>query len=1072
MRTLFALILSVMTLSMSTAATLINDQPEGEVVSYNFTGYSTVVEDSNVQAVWLSGGRSITDVVYAPDGHTVYMRNLLPTVYSQAWMAGELSADGSQLTFALGQALAASNFGTEFLVTSWIEGNVENDILSIALHPEVTEITFTKGADGTLTLEGTSGDAEMHDVQGIAIVQQSNHAFYGYMVYGLSLIPSNNVPLVAPADLETETFTLEFGLAGNRHTRLCQLAFEGNTVWLGDLVGKDYGERWARASYSPSTHKITIPSGQYLGNWRGHSFYWQGVWSEKYDDPYWGYVTRYLPASEMVFDYDPVTRRLSSDMTLLFTTDTANIYAYVEHLDKPILKPYLEQSVVPAAPTGLLYNDESFAKYGAYLSFELPTTDVNGEYIDPSNLSYRLFVNNDPEPFVFRTDEYTKLSEDQTELPYGYNDGWDFYGSTLILYERGFERVGMQSVCRINGEVSYSDITWYEFSYPEYDFQDPDFSLYDPAQGSAGEGVVLYGNYRGESSSIGTIGFNVSQDYDIAMRINDPNLIGCSVTALRIPVQLPAHAQNYRAWLSHDLHVTDNQMQPDIACVLFDPEHQWTEVQLAQPFVIDEPFFAGLSFSVPEANDNYAKKPLVVADGADDNGVWIRSSRTYRHFEDFTHRYSRDCSCPIVLVLSGNLRQHAASISNITAEPAMKEEAFEVSVTLRNHGSQPVSSLDIQYSMDGQTGISHLDLSETPLDATYYNEGLTVALQLPGIAHNGAIPLELTVTRVNDLPNEDVRPACSTELTILGNRPVHRAVLEEYTGTWCGWCPRGFIGLKHMNELYPDDFIGISYHNNDPMEIMGTDAFPSTILSFPAAYMDRKEATDAYGGDNDDRPFGVDKVWLRHCEELAMASVSATAAFSAEDDSLIVVESAFEFIRNFDAANYVVGYVLTADRLSDRTWIQSNYYTNHHEYDDDPDMEVFVDGKSYVSGLKFDDVAIMAKDVKGIEGSLPAVLEVNHTYTHQYSFDLRQALSTVGNNLVQDRGRLHVIVLLIDQKTHAIVNAVKVRPAHEIESIAAIETHPADTLRYNLFGQPTRAQRGLVVTRRGVELFR
>lgn len=1061
----FLALLTCMTITSTTwATTLIEEQPQGEVISYNFTGYSTTVQDSDVQSLWYAGGRAVTDVVYAPDGVTVYMRNILPTVYSQAWIQGTLSADGSQLTFPLGQALAASNFGTEFLVTSWIEGNVTNDVLDITLRPEVSQMVFTRSDDGSLTLQGSTGDAEMHNVQGIAIVQQSNHAFYGYMSYGISLVPSQNVPIVAPDGLVTETYTFEYGLANNRHTRLCEVAFDGNTVWMNGLAGKDYGQRWARCTYSPATNQITLPSGQYLGNWRGHSFYWQGVWSEKYDDPQWGYVTRYLPAPEMVFQYDPVTRNITSDMTLLFTTDTANVFAYVEHLDKPVMKPYLEQSVVPATPSWTYYDDEAFERYGARLSFDIPTADVDGEYIDPAHLSYRLFVDNEAEPFVFRPDEYDKLQSPVSELPYGFTDYWDFYATTLVLHERGFQRVGLQSICRIGDEVSYSDIAWHYFQYPEPDYHDPDFGEFQPVEGGRGDGQVLYGNYRGDASSLGTIGFTVCQDYDIAMRINDPNLMGCTVTALRIPVQLPAHAQNYRAWLSYQLNVRDNQMTPDITTVLFDPKSMWTEVTLAEPFVIDQPFFVGLSFSVPEANDSYARKPLVVTDGADDNGVWIRSSRTYRSFEDFTHRYSRTCSCPIVLVLSGDLRQHAATVTQIQADAVMQDEPLPLTITLRNHGSQPLQDLDIHYAVDGVEGTQHIAFDQQPVPATYYGHPAQVELQLPGIVHNGSHQLQLTVTHVNGQPNEDLLPTCQTEVIVLGARPVHRPVLEEYTGLWCGWCPRGFVGLQRMNELYPDDFIGISYHNGDPMEIMTTNDYPSTVMSFPAAYMDRTAGTDAYGGDNADYPFGIDQVWNRHRQELAIASVQATAEFVATDDSLISVQSSVSFIRDLPEAAYTLGYVLTADRLNQRGWIQSNYYTGSTNYDDDPAMTPFVNGGSRIMDLKFDDVAIYAADCKGISGSLPPSVQVNHDYEHQYTFDLRQALSLDGENLVQDRGRLNVIVLLIDSKTHAIANAIKVHPAHEVEAIEQVMNDAPVSQRYNLAGQRISSQRGLTIS--------
>ena len=37
-------------------------------------------------------------------------------------------------------------------------------------------------------------------------------------------------------------------------------------------------------------------------------------------------------------------------------------------------------------------------------------------------------------------------------------------------------------------------------------------------------------------------------------------------------------------------------------------------------------------------------------------------------------------------------------------------------------------------------------------------------------------------------------------------------VVEEGTGTWCGWCVRGIVALEYMRENYPDKFIGIGVH--------------------------------------------------------------------------------------------------------------------------------------------------------------------------------------------------------------------------------------------------------------------
>lgn len=39
-----------------------------------------------------------------------------------------------------------------------------------------------------------------------------------------------------------------------------------------------------------------------------------------------------------------------------------------------------------------------------------------------------------------------------------------------------------------------------------------------------------------------------------------------------------------------------------------------------------------------------------------------------------------------------------------------------------------------------------------------------------------------------------------------------KLVSEEVTGTWCGYCVRGIVAMKEMNEKYPDSFIGIAIH--------------------------------------------------------------------------------------------------------------------------------------------------------------------------------------------------------------------------------------------------------------------
>ena len=83
------------------------------------------------------------------------------------------------------------------------------------------------------------------------------------------------------------------------------------------------------------------------------------------------------------------------------------------------------------------------------------------------------------------------------------------------------------------------------------------------------------------------------------------------------------------------------------------------------------------------------------------------------------------------------------------------------------------------------------------------------------------MPLTLTLTGVNGQPNVCADNQASTDVLSLHHKAHRRTVMEEYTGTWCSACPRGFAGIARLKQMYPDDFIAVSVHvlNGDPMDV-------------------------------------------------------------------------------------------------------------------------------------------------------------------------------------------------------------------------------------------------------------
>lgn len=75
---------------------------------------------------------------------------------------------------------------------------------------------------------------------------------------------------------------------------------------------------------------------------------------------------------------------------------------------------------------------------------------------------------------------------------------------------------------------------------------------------------------------------------------------------------------------------------------------------------------------------------------------------------------------------------------------------------------------------------------------------------------------------------------------------VKKVILEDFTGTWCGWCPEGTVVLDGMEAANPTSLIPVASHNNDGLKITDGSAIQSglSINSFPAGAVDRFKFPD------------------------------------------------------------------------------------------------------------------------------------------------------------------------------------------------------------------------------------
>lgn len=534
-----------------------------------------------------------------------------------------------------------------------------------------------------------------------------------------------------------------------------------------------------------------------------------------------------------------------------------------------------------------------------------------------------------------------------------------------------------------------------------------------------------YDTGTGERVSWGT---QKKENYDVAMRIKDASLVGKTITGVKIPLAGTDGLSGFKVWLSKELTLTTvnnvKQNAPDIASVDAVPENGELNVTFDEPYTLtEEGVYVGYSLNVDNLTDE-SKAPLVLAIESNADGFYLHTSRTYRKWDNKSELFGAVAS--ITVTLSGDFYNDAAGISSLPEQGVKKGEAGTVTVTLANHGTSPVSSIDYSYEVAGLQGTGHLDLKE-PIEAQYNKVG-KVELTLPAITERGAYTLNLNITKVNGVDNADPTASASARLDVFSFIPVHRPLLEEYTGTWCGWCPRGFVGLELMNEKYPDLFVGVSYHNADPMEAVTQ--YPNMVYSFPDAWLDRVHETDAYHGDEDTDGFGIDKTYLERASIMAPAAVDVEAEWADDEQTRIDVVGTVTFAKEIESGDYRLAYILVADDLhgTGKDWDQSNYFCNSQYqpyYEESEGLEQFVYGDSYVSGLHFNDVVVLAPDLMGVEGSLPTDIEVDTPIKHNYSFTLADAVNTDGELIVQDKSKVRVVILLLDATTGEVINSNK-----------------------------------------------
>ena len=1030
------------------AMDIISEQPAGQKVGYSRSGKAYYASLFGVGSTELNG--ALGTVVFG-DNNKVYIKDIVSQAGLGTWVEGTIS--GNKITIELPQQLGYNySYGYGFQAAV-----VEYD---------AAEGWYVKSANQTVTLNYDAATGEISTPAGklqtgeelIGIIYDDDESWSGYGDWNLTFSAVTDPLVEAPAGLQTELYALTSeGYEGS----LVKVGFDGNDVYVQG-IDKNLPETWVKGTVEGD--KVVFKNGQYIGadEVAGyHQYLMSATAEEKYDADYDEYYTEYtLSDGDITFNYDATTKTLSASTLFLLNAGKDKVN-YLYAFKSANIKPFQEVAATPATPViNKLFEggwDYFASGYGwGYIDFDLQASDVDGNYIMPEKLSYQLYtkVNGEVKPMTISPEDFIYLEETMTEIPYGFQDGWDIYanGTTQTVYYHvvGPEAYGVQAIYRGAGEERRSEIAWAEVYDLGAEVQ-PDAATpaYPDVTLSATDNRIGYGFYTGEEQVSTVTNNSKAETYDVAIHLNDAAMVGTAIESITFPLQTTEGVSDLQVFLTSQLRVENGKNAADLAVKAVTPtEAGFVTVTLDKPYLIPEGgVYVGYSLTVNDASSEENAQPIAIISQQNEGGFYLHTSDGFLKWLDVTEGFGGSSLIQVQLAGSA-IKANAVAVNDVAQQYVKTGEAISIPVTVVNHGAKGIQSFDVIYNVAGQDGSQHVDAT---VDG-FFGKSTSFNLNIPAIAEKGNYELVVKVDKVNGVNNEDAYSSATIPVVALNSVPKKRTLLEEYTGFWCGYCPRGYVGLEKLAELYPDDFVLISYHNGDELEIMPSSNFPSPVAGFPDAWMDRTTEVDAYYGSGN-KEFGIADDMAASNKQFGQADIALSSKLN-QRSSTLNIDAQVVFPYNLTDGDFAVEYVLTADGLKDAAWGQSNYYANG-SMGTPLYMDTFTntsDGTVY--GLTFNDVAVITSEMLGGSGQTITTASDGTPVQLQYAFDLSQVLNTSSAPIIQNTENLKVVVLLIDKSTGAVVNANKAKIGTTTGiSIVEVRNNSTENVCYDLAGR-------------------
>lgn len=450
---------------------IIDSQPEGTLLE-NWSQYADgwyLSVDAPTQ--WEADG-TLCQLVLGND-NSVYIKDPISNLSVDAWIKG-YKAEGDTVVFNLPQKLCIgenSETGEQTdcvamrMVAKYYTDDKGNNFVTYIPDTKSQIVKYVMHND---TLRMVSEDGM---ILGLASVADG-----GWMGFGDKAHKRYKVkdPMYAPQNTDAaQSYILTHTPYEDEQSHIqVRVAIEGNDIFISGL-SPYYPDAWVKGTLNGN--KVVFKGKQYMGVdeiHNSHDYFMPIEKEHKEMDLGGGLMVPYdslIYTDEVVFDFDVQSKELSTDGNMIVSGGKEFVNSLYSYYNAS-MTPWDNKPGMPATPEiNTLWPYDEDAGWGA-IEFNMSSYDVDGNYLDPANLYYRIYL--DDNPYVYTPDKHIDLVEDMTDVPYLFDgNDWLVNGDIRVTYfYRGdFTYIGVQAIYidkNDNNKRYESPIVWYNNEAP------------------------------------------------------------------------------------------------------------------------------------------------------------------------------------------------------------------------------------------------------------------------------------------------------------------------------------------------------------------------------------------------------------------------------------------------------------------------------------------------------------------------------------------------------------------------------------------------------------------------------